>query len=200
MKKLFKSAAIIFSAAVMTFMSGTTAYAERRNVMNDKDRFLWDYINEDESHYIRYTEVNTSERYYRKTEDGKTCSRYDFNMDGVTDISDAQAALNEYTMIMSLGNPYNMPETLYNKYNRWSWVYRQSLEYPLMCPEDDLVYAQLMLKYYTAKMTGNDYVRRAIRGTDRTTGEQNVVIRWEKEKAGSFYDWIHCNYGYNMIK
>lgn len=198
MKNFFKSATIIFSAMVMTFVSTVSASAERRAVFNDADRFLWDYINEDEERYVRTKDV--SELYYRALENGKYASPYDFNADGVTDISDAQAALNEYVMLISVGDPSTMPESLFNKYNRWSWLYRRSLEYPIAGPEDDLSYAQLMLKYYTAKMTDSDYVRRAIRGMNYATGEQNAVIGWKKDKAGSFYDWIHCNYGYDMIK
>lgn len=198
MKKYFKSAAIIFSAIVMTFVSTVGASAERRAVFNDADRFLWDYINEDEERYVRTKDV--SELYYRALENGKYASPYDFNADGITDISDAQAALNEYAMLISVGNPSTMPESLFNKYNRWSWLYRRSLEYPIAGPEDDLIYAQLMLKYYTSKMAGTDYVKRPIRGMNRATGEQNVVIGWKTDKAGSFYDWIHCNYGYDMLK
>lgn len=111
MKRYFKSAAIIFSATVMSFTSIVSASAERRAVFNDADRFLWDYINEDEERYIRTKDV--SELYYRALENGKYASPYDFNTDGVTDISDAQAALNEYTMLVSVGNSSTMPESLF---------------------------------------------------------------------------------------
>ena len=180
MKRFFKSAAIIFSAVVMTFMSMVSASAERRAVFNDADRDYWDYLNRLES------EIDAV------IASGKYRNTYDWNMDNEIDVIDAQLSLNDYVRFIALGPVDDFPQNLYDKYTEWCTKYRHSK--PLTDPKDSLVCAQATLEYYTAFMTGNAYYTVwEYKYWDPNTGEyvptnpQHARINYS---ANGFFDWL----------
>lgn len=190
MKRFFKSAAIIFSAVVMSFASTVSASAERRAVFNDKDRDYWDYLNRLESEIDAFIAS------------GKYRNTYDWNMDNEIDVVDAQLALNDYVRFIALGSVDDFPQKLCDKYTEWCTKYRGSK--PLTDPKDSLICAQATLEYYTAFMTGNAYYTvwdytywNPNTGKYVPTNPQHVYIN---HSALGFYNWLMDSVHYKNWK
>ena len=179
MKTYIKSVITIVITMVISLCS-VTASAERRSITQyDKE-----YIAYLEAYEDTYS-VYDGYYHYRFYPDGDTCNYYDWNMDKVIDIADAQLVLNDYIRYMSLGNRNNIPATLNEKIENHCTLYRRNVAYSR--PEESIVCAQLILRYYTKVLSGTDYVRQDV---IEPGPAGPMVVGMYKRKANSFLDWL----------